>query len=102
MLYTFGPNHKKTKETVIPGAILTSILFVWTVIGFNYYLKLVTNIDLMYGSLGLVMIMMIFVYVNVILMLIGFELNMSISYAKNYYEVSEIRNANYIDLKKKV
>jgi len=101
MLYTFGPNHKKSKSTVLPGAVLTSVLFLITVFGFNLYLKTFANIDLMYGSLGLVMIMMIFVYINVILMLIGFELNMSISYAKNYYNAIEIKNTNYINLKKK-
>ncbi|MBS7332999.1 YihY/virulence factor BrkB family protein [Faecalibacter bovis] len=100
MLYTFGPNHKKTKSTVIPGAILTSILFLLTVIGFNLYLKKFTNIDLLYGSLGLVMIMMIFVYINVILMLIGYELNMSITYAKNYDQVNSLDKTNVIDLKK--
>lgn len=100
MLYTFGPNHKKTKSTVIPGAVLTSFLFLLTVIGFNLYLQKFTNIDLLYGSLGLVMIMMIFVYINVILMLIGYELNMSITYAKNYKEVSSLDNYNIIDLKK--
>ncbi len=98
MLYYFGPNHKKSKSTVIPGALLTSILFILTVIGFNLYLQKFTNIDLLYGSLGLVMIMMIFVYINVILMLIGYELNMSIAYAKNYDEVSTIDGLNMIDL----
>lgn len=100
MLYHFGPNHKKSKSTVIPGALLTSVLFILTVIGFNLYLQKFTNIDLLYGSLGLVMIMMIFVYVNVILMLIGYELNMSITYAKNYEEVSAIESLNMIDLNK--
>ncbi|MBF0596446.1 YihY/virulence factor BrkB family protein [Faecalibacter rhinopitheci] len=100
MLYTFGPNHKKSKSTVIPGAILTSLLFTLTVIGFNLYLKKFTNIDLLYGSLGLVMIMMIFVYINVILMLVGYELNMSIAYAKNYDQVNSIsRTLNIIKLK---
>ena len=99
MLYSFGPNHKATKSTVIPGAALTSVLFVLTVIGFNFYLKKFTNIDLLYGSLGLVMIMMIFVYINVILMLVGFELNMSINYAKNYDQVSTIRTEKFIRLK---
>ena len=98
MLYTFGPNHKKSKSTVLPGAILTSLLFVATAIGFNVYLKKFTNIDLLYGSLGLVMIMMIFVYINVILMLVGYELNMSINYAKNYDRISTIQKHNFIDL----
>jgi len=98
MLYTFGPNHKKSKSTVLPGAILTSLLFVATVIGFNFYLKKFTNIDLLYGSLGLVMIMMIFVYINVILMLVGYELNMSINYAKNYDKISTMKNQNFINL----
>lgn len=100
MLYYFGPNHKKTKSTVIPGAILTSVLFILTVIGFNLYLQKFTNIDLLYGSLGLVMIMMTFIYINVILMLIGYELNMSIAYAKNYDEVITIESLNMINLHK--
>ena len=98
MLYTFGPNHKKSKSTVIPGAILTSLLFVATAIGFNFYLKRFSNIDLLYGSLGLVMIMMIFVYINVILMLVGYELNMSINYAKNYNRISNFQKNNFINL----
>lgn len=100
MLYTFGPNHRKTKSTIFPGAILTSILFVLTVLGFNFYLRRFTNIDLMYGSLGLVMIMMIFVYVNVILMLIGYELNMSIIYTKNYNKLDEFMIEKKIKLEK--
>ena len=98
MLYSFGPNHKKSKSTVLPGAILTSILFVITVIGFNIYLKNFSNIDLLYGSLGLVMIMIIFVYFNVILMLVGYELNMSINYTKNYDQVNKIDSKHSIKL----
>lgn len=98
MLYYFGPNHKKSKSTVIPGAVLTSILFVITVIGFNIYLRNFSNIDLLYGSLGLVMLMMIFVYINVILMLVGYELNMSINYTKNYAHVNKIDSKHSIKL----
>uniref|UniRef100_UPI0028AD7DA0 YihY/virulence factor BrkB family protein n=1 Tax=Empedobacter sp. TaxID=1927715 RepID=UPI0028AD7DA0 len=100
MLYYFGPNHKKSRSTVIPGALLTSALFLLTVIGFNTYLSYFTNIDLLYGSLGLVMIMMIFVYINVILMLVGYELNMSINYTKNYEYVNHIDNNRFINLDK--
>ncbi|WP_072933498.1 YihY/virulence factor BrkB family protein [Chishuiella changwenlii] len=100
MLYYFGPNHKKTRSTVLPGAILTSFLFLLTVIGFNSYLRYFTNIDLLYGSLGLVMIMMIFVYINVILMLVGYELNMSINYTKYYEQVNHIDSNRYINLDK--
>ncbi|MGL5233980.1 MAG: YihY/virulence factor BrkB family protein [Empedobacter falsenii] len=100
MLYYFGPNHKKSRSTVIPGALLTSVLFLLTVIGFNSYLSYFTNIDLLYGSLGLVMIMMIFVYINVILMLVGYELNMSINYTKNYEYVNHIDNNRFINLDK--
>jgi len=100
MLYYFGPNHKKTRSTVLPGAVLTSVLFLFTVIGFNSYLSYFTNINLLYGSLGLVMIMMIFVYINVILMLIGYELNMSINYTKYYEDVNHIDNSRYINLDK--
>lgn len=100
MLYYFGPNHKKSRSTVLPGALLTSVLFLLTVIGFNSYLSYFTNIDLLYGSLGLVMIMMIFVYINVILMLVGYELNMSINYTKNYEDIHHIDSNRFINLDK--
>lgn len=82
MLYYYGTNIKQRLRNVAPGAIMATILFFTTLIGFQYYIKRFNYYDLLYGSVGLVMIMMIFVYINVLLIMIGFELNAAIHYVK--------------------
>ena len=61
---------------------MATVLFFVTLMGFQFYIKKFNYYDLLYGSVGLVMIMMIFIYINVLLIMIGFELNAAIYYAK--------------------
>jgi membrane protein len=82
MLYYYGTNIKQRFRNVAPGAIMATILFFVTLMGFNFYIKKFNYYDLLYGSVGLVMIMMVFIYINVLLIMIGFELNAAIHYAK--------------------
>lgn len=82
MLYYYGTNIKQRFHNVAPGAIMATLLFFVTLMGFNYYIKKFNYYDLLYGSVGLVMIMMVFIYINVLLIMIGFELNAAINYAK--------------------
>lgn len=83
MLYYYGTNVKQRFRNVAPGAVMATVLFFVTLMGFQFYIKKFNYYDLLYGSVGLVMIMMIFVYINVLLIMIGFELNAAIHYAKN-------------------
>ena len=66
-------------ETVIGsppmGVIITSI-------GFNYYVNNFSQYNKVYGSIGTLMIILIWMYFNSIILLTGFELNASISNAK--------------------
>lgn len=82
MLYYYGTNIKQRIWNVAPGAFMATVLFFITLMGFQYYIKRFNYYDLLYGSVGLVMIMMIFVYINVLLIMIGFELNAAIHYVK--------------------
>lgn len=82
MLYYYGTNVKQRFRNVAPGALMATVLFFVTLMGFQFYIKKFNYYDLLYGSVGLVMIMMIFVYINVLLIMIGFELNAAIHYAK--------------------
>src|SRR5690606_20468831 len=82
MLYYYGTNVKQRFRNVAPGAVMATVLFFVTLMGFQFYIKKFNYYDLLYGSVGLVMIMMIFVYINVLMIMIGFELNAAIYYAK--------------------
>lgn len=82
MLYYYGTNIKQRFRNVTPGAIMATVLFFVTLMGFQFYIKKFNYYDVLYGSVGLVMILMIFIYINVLLIMIGFELNAAIHYAK--------------------
>jgi len=83
-LYKYGT--KKTKDfTYIPGALLTTLL---TIVMFRlfaiYVIKFATYNEL-YGSIGTLLVLMLFVWVNSIILLLGFELNASISRLKEFH-----------------
>ncbi|SIT04555.1 membrane protein [Chryseobacterium ureilyticum] len=62
----------------IPGAVLTTILFVLTTYIFAIYVKDIARYNVLYGSIGSMILLMVWVNVNVYLLLFGNELNMAI------------------------
>jgi membrane protein len=59
--------------------------------GFSYYVSNFSNYNELYGSISTVLILMLLIYFNSLVLLIGFELNVSINSLK--HEVDE-RNKN--------
>lgn len=62
----------------IPGAILTTVLFVVTTYFFALYVKNIARYNVLYGSIGSMILLMVWVNVNVYLLLFGNELNMAL------------------------
>lgn len=62
----------------VPGAILTTILFIVTTYFFTLYVKNIARYNVLYGSIGSMILLMIWVNVNVYLLLFGNELNMAL------------------------
>ncbi|MEG2078600.1 YihY/virulence factor BrkB family protein [Chryseobacterium sp.] len=62
----------------IPGAILTTVLFVVTTYFFTIYIKNIAQYNVLYGSIGSMILLMVWVNVNVYLLLFGNELNMAL------------------------
>lgn len=78
-LFYWAGTIKMTKFTqVIPGTILTTILFVLTTYIFAVYVGKFATYNMLYGSIGSVILLMIWVEVNVVLILFGNELNLVI------------------------
>lgn len=70
---------KITKFTqAIPGAILTTFLFILTTYLFAIYIKNFARYNVLYGSIGSMILLMVWVNVNVYLLLFGNELNFAI------------------------
>ncbi len=86
VLYYFAPAVKQKFRFVNAGTTLATILFIFTSIGFNIYVNNFARYNTLYGSIGTLIIFLLWLYVNSLIVLIGWELNASIAVAKRSYD----------------
>jgi membrane protein len=73
LIYKYAPNIKTTWKTVLPGAALASIIFEAMRSLFMVYLGYIANYDLIYGSLGSIIVLLILIYFSAYILIIGGE-----------------------------
>lgn len=78
ILYYFGTKETKKFTFFSIGALLTSLLFILTSYLFGFYVDNFSRYNELYGALGGLLILMIYIWLNSIILLLGFELNVSI------------------------
>ncbi|WP_100077374.1 YihY/virulence factor BrkB family protein [Chryseobacterium camelliae] len=78
MFYWLGTVKISRFRQAVPGAILTTVLFVLTTYLFALYVKNIARYNVLYGSIGSMILLMIWINVNVYLLLFGNELNLAI------------------------
>lgn len=84
-LFYFAPATKKEYKFLSTGSITTTALMLFTTYGFNFYIENFSQYNALYGSIGTLLIFLLWVYFNSIILLIGFELNVSIRSAKKKF-----------------
>jgi membrane protein len=77
-LYYFAPAKRHDFKFVTPGSTLATLLFIITSLGFSAYVNNFGPYNKLYGWIGTLMVIMLWLYLNSIALLIGFELNVSI------------------------
>jgi membrane protein len=90
-IYRFGPSLHKRWNIRSPGAILATTLIISATFLFSYWVNNFASYNKVYGSIGSVIILMLLVYINSLVLLIGFELNVSINSLK---EIAARREAD--------
>lgn len=90
-LYKFGPSASKKWKFFSPGATLATILAILTFWGFAYYINHFNTYNKLYGSIGTLIVIMIWLYLNSLILLIGFELNASIALSKQSIKIVKPR-----------
>jgi membrane protein len=81
-IYKYAPHIKERWSLWSPGAILSTFLMLATTLGFSYWVNNFSSYSKIYGSIGTVLVVMTLVYLNALILLIGFELNVSIEVLK--------------------
>ncbi|MFB7638454.1 YihY/virulence factor BrkB family protein [Peribacillus butanolivorans] len=74
-LYRFAPNKSFPIKHVIPGAVTATILWLGISLGFSFYVSNFANYSSTYGSLGGVIILMLWLYLSGLIFVIGGEIN---------------------------
>ncbi len=82
LIYYYGPSVKEKFRYFSAGAVFTTISLVILSNLLKYYFSLFSNFNQLYGSLGIIIVSMLFVYLNSSILLIGFEINNSIASKK--------------------
>ena len=78
ILYRYGTKSVKHTRFFSPGSVFTTLLSILTFYLFSYYVTEFAQYNELYGSIGTLLVLMLFVWLNAIILLLGFELNASI------------------------
>ncbi len=78
LLYYFGPVNSANYQIINTGAVLATVLSIATSLLFNYYVNHFGNYNKVYGSIGTVMVIMLWLQFNCLVILTGFDLNAKI------------------------
>jgi membrane protein len=81
-IYRYGPAVKVKWSLRSPGAVLATVLVLLVTWGFSVWVNNFSNINKIYGSVGTVILLMNIVYINALVLIIGFEINVSIASIK--------------------
>lgn len=79
-IYKHAPTAKVKSQLFTPGAFFASVLMIIITGLFSYWAQNISSINKIYGSIGSLIILMLLVFLNSMMLLIGYELNVSIAY----------------------
>jgi len=81
-LYYLAPAKHSKFRFISPGSILSSLIIILTSVGFSAYINNFGTYNKFYGSIGTLIALLIWLFINSLVLLIGFELNVNINNAR--------------------
>lgn len=88
-IYKYAPAVQKKWSLVSPGSIVATFLCILASLGFSYFVNNFGKYNALYGSIGTIMVLMALIFINSLVLLIGFELNVSIKTIKVMAEIRQ-------------
>ena len=81
-LYYLAPAKERYFKFISAGSTLATLLSLIFIFGFKYYIEQFSRYNKLYGSIGTLIVLMLWINLNALVLLIGYELNASIHDAK--------------------
>lgn len=86
ILYYFGTREARQARFFSVGALFTTLLMLITTFLFSLYITNFSNYNELYGSIGALLILMFYIWLNSNMLLLGFELNLSLIKLKKKFK----------------
>jgi membrane protein len=86
VIYYFGPDRKQNFRLFSLGNITGSLLLIVASLGFNFYVSRFANYSATYGSLGAVIILLLWFYISGLTLLFGSEINCMVETYRREWE----------------
>ncbi|MCL6574155.1 MAG: YihY/virulence factor BrkB family protein [Bacillus sp. (in: Bacteria)] len=74
-LYWIAPNVKLKCRSALPGAAFATVGWIFSSIGLSFYVSNFSNYSLTYGSIGAIIVLMIWLYISAFIIILGGEIN---------------------------
>ena len=75
LIYYVSPNIEQKFRFITPGALLSVTIWILSSIGFNYYVTNFADYNAMYGSIGAVIVLLMYFFISSTILLYGAEIN---------------------------
>lgn len=86
VIYRYGASLHRRFRWVTPGATLATILSLISSLAFSFYVEAFDTYNKIYGSIGTIIVLMLWIQINCFILLVGFELNASIAVNRDLKE----------------
>ncbi len=91
LLYRIAPNRKLTFKEVLPGSLFTTLGWIITSLLFSFYVNQFGSYTKTYGSLGGVIVLLIWLYISSIIILMGGEINAALAFEREGKQKGECK-----------
>jgi membrane protein len=86
LLYYLGPNRSQRWLNVWPGAVVSTVLWLASTLGFAWYVRNIAGYNVLYGSIAATIALLVWMYVLAAIALIGCEFNAEYERLKPHFE----------------
>ena len=93
LVFKYGPASKAPWRLISPGAVLATVLVVASSAAFGFYVAHFARYNQLYGSIGTLLILQLWIYINAIGLIVGYELNASVAQAQRTQEENSGQNS---------
>lgn len=104
IMYYVMPDVKQSFRFITPGSVLAVVVWIVASLGFAYYVKTFADYNAMYGSIGAIIVLLLYFYISAAVLLLGAEMNAVIEHmsaeGKEKGEKEEGERDGMVDIEK--